>query len=270
VTDQTAPAVDRPEGGVCLVTALRDAPGELLDKTERLWPALRARFGLIAMNVTTDTHPAWRTFLEAHSVPVTWGAPAWDRIGAHRRASLAVGLEHCNLERLLYADPDHILRWVERTPEELDRVLDLVGRWDCLVVGRSPAAFDRAPERLRSTEVVVNRIYALMTGRHWDLMMAARGFSRRGAEHVVRECHEDTIGNDVAWPLEIERMGMTLGYTEADGLTYETNTVYARSIADTQDGDPEAWMLRVYAASQHVEAMRPFLHNGRALDGQTH
>jgi len=254
---------------VCLVTALCDPPGELLDKAERLWPALAERFEQIAMNVTTDTHPAWRAFLREKCVPSTESPPAWDHIGLHRRRSLAAGLAHGNLDRLLYADPDHILRWVERMPEELDRVLALVGCWDCLVIGRSPAAFCAAPERLRATEVVVNRIYALMTGHSWDLMMAARGFSRRAAEHVVRASREDTIGNDVAWPLELEHVGMSLGYTEAEGLTYETNTVYARQAIDSEDADPPAWMLRVYAAYQQVEAMRPFLNGGRN-DEQTH
>lgn len=261
--DQTLPKAARPAGGLCLVTALCDPPAELLDKAQHLWPALCRRFEQIAMHVTSDTHPEWRAFLEEKSVPTAESTPAWDHIGAHRRRSLAMGLGHSGLDRLFYADPDHILRWVERKPDELDRVLALVGCWDCLVVGRSPAAFNVIPERLRATEVVVNRIYALMTGRRWDLMMAARGFSRRGAEHVVRTCREDTIGNDVAWPLLSERAGLSLGYAEADGLTYETNTVYARNTIDTEDEDARAWMLRVYAAYQHVEAMRPFLDDGR-------
>ena len=72
--------------------------------------------------------------------------------------------------------------------------------------------------------------------------------------------HEDTIGNDMAWPLLIEQAGMTLGYLEAEGLTYETNTVYANNLQDREDADPAAWMLRVYTANQHIDAMRPFLN----------
>jgi hypothetical protein len=259
VIEQTAPPRGSPAGGICLVTALRDPSAELIGKAEPLWEGLRARFDAIAMNVTDDTHPDWLAFLAERAIPVRTSAPDWDRIGAHRRGSLAAGLEHFDREGYLYADPDHILRWLERDPEELDRILDLVGRWDCLVVGRSPSAFAATPERLRMTEAVVNRVYALMTGRPWDLMMAARGFSQPAAAFIARQSTEDTIGNDVAWPLQLERAGFSLAYTEADGLTYETNTVYARRVTDHLDEDPAAWMLRVYAAGQHIDAMRPYL-----------
>lgn len=51
---------------------------------------------------------------------------------------------------------------------------------------------------------------------------------------------EDTIGNDMAWPLHIEQAGMSLGYVEADGLTYETNGVYSQKTKDAEDQDPAA------------------------------
>ena len=119
--------------------------------------------------------------------------------------------------------------------------------------------------RLQATESIVNRIYVLMTGREWDLMMAARGLSRPAAELIVRQSTVDTLGNDVAWPLLVEQSGLTLGYVQADGLIYETNTVYARNVQDTLDDDPEAWMLRIYAANQQVDAMRPFLKREQPL-----
>jgi len=252
-----------PEGGICLATALCDPEAELLPKARNLWPALQTAFANQAIHATSDTHPDWFEFLAAKAVPVRQSAPAWDHIGLHRRRSLEIALKHFDSERFLYIDPDHMLRWLERNPEELQQLLILVGAWDCLVIGRSPDAFSAAPQRLRETEAVVNRIYALMTGRNWDLMMAARGFSRSGAELITRTCKEDTIGNDMAWPMLIEQADMTLGYLEADGLTYETNTVYANDQEDAEDADPEAWMLRVYAANQQIDAMRPFLANSQ-------
>ncbi len=261
--EETATARSLPPGGLCLVTALSDPAAELLPKARRLWPSLTARFDAIAIHETTDNHPDWTAFLHERGVPTASAPPAWDQIGLHRRRSLAVGLDHFPHERVLYVDPDHVLRWVERHPEELDTVLDLVGRWDCLIIGRSLSAFEAAPARLRKTEAIVNHVYALMTGRRWDIMMAARGFSRKGAELIVRSSTENTIGNDAAWPLEVEQAGLSMGYVEADGLTYETNTVYAGDLVDTEDGDPEAWMLRVYTANQHIDAMRPFLKQER-------
>jgi hypothetical protein len=248
-----------PQGGICFATALCDPEAELLSKARNLWPSLQQLFFTQAIHVTSDTHKDWFRFLEDQGVPTRQSDPAWDHIGLHRRRSLEIALDHFDSGRLIYLDPDHVLRWLERKPEELASVLQLVGAWDCLIVGRSPGAFAAAPKRLRDTEVVVNRVYALMTGRSWDLLMAARGFSRAAAELIVSDRVEDTIGNDMAWPLHIEQAGMTLGYTEADGLTYETNRVYANDLEDADDADPAAWMLRVYAANQQIDAMRPYL-----------
>lgn len=140
----TTPSVDLPGGGVCLVTALCDPEAELLNKAELLWPKLKLHFDAVAVQITDDTHPAWYRFLEENAVSGAGAPPAWDEIGLHRRRALGVGLNHFNHDRLLYADPDHILRWIERQSDELTQVLKLVGRW--------------------------------------DLMMAARGFSRRAAQ----------------------------------------------------------------------------------------
>ena len=244
---------------LCLVTALRDADGELLAKAKQNWRALEHRFGAITVHVTTDTHPDWIAFLDRRNISTAYAEPGWDRIGLHRRRCLELGLTHTSCEQFFYADPDHILRWVERQPEELDRVLSQIGVQDCLVVGRSDASFEAAPERLRATEVVVNRIFELITGNDWDVMMAARGFTRQAASLIVAESTENTLGNDVAWPLLLRQRGLTLGFIAATGLSYETNTVYARNVLDTLDRDPSAWMLRVYTANQHIDAMRPFL-----------
>jgi hypothetical protein len=244
---------------ICLVTALADSSGELLEKAEKNWRALQDRFADIAVHVTNNTHSDWRKFLEERRIPTAEARPDWDHIGLHRRRSISVGLGNSTCHWFFYADPDHILRWVERKPIELDYVLEQVRQCDFLVVGRSHSSFEAAPNRLKKTEAIVNNVYKLITGNEWDMMIAARGLSREAAELIVTESKVDTLGNDVAWPLLIERRGLSLGYTQADGLTYETNTVYAEDVPDNLDGDAAAWMLRVYTANQHIEAMRPFL-----------
>ena len=115
------------------------------------------------------------------------------------------------------------------------------------------------PRRLATTEGVVNEIFRLVSGRPWDVAMAARGLSRRAAEAIVKGCSVDTIGNDCAWPLFCESRGLTLDYLEADGLTYRTESDYAADAEDRRDGDPRAWAQRVRLAAQHVEAMRPYM-----------
>ncbi len=244
---------------ICLVTALCDPPGELLQKAERNWPALQRRFSRVAVHLTDDTHADWHRFLSEQGVPTAQARRGWDFIGLHRRRSLELGLRHFACERFFYADPDHVLRWVERYPDELDSVLR-DAHCDCTVIGRSDAGFNRTPARLKATEAIVNHIYRLITGHPWDLLMAARVLSRRAAELIVAQSKVDTLGNDVAWPLLAAQNGLTLDYVQADGLTYETNTVYAHDGNDMLDDDPRSWMLRVYAANQQVDAMRPFLN----------
>lgn len=244
----------------CLVTAICDPPGALLEKAARLWPELERRFTDIAVHVTTNTHPGWFELLARNDVPVATADASWDQIGRHRRRALQMGLASSRAPCLFYVDPDHILRWVERNPDDLNGVLTEIGNWDCLVVGRTPAAFAAAPRRLRDTEAIVNHIYTLQTGCDWDLMMAARGFSRRAANLIANTCREDTIGNDVAWPLLCMQHDLSVGYVAADGLRYETNEVYARDGQDDQDDDPVAWMLRIKAAWQQIEAMRHMLN----------
>ncbi len=115
------------------------------------------------------------------------------------------------------------------------------------------------PRRLAATEGIVNEIFRLVSGRSWDVMMAARGLSRRAAETIVEDCDVDTIGNDCAWPLFCQSRGFVLDYLEADGLTYRTNADYAADAEDRRDQDPMAWATRVGLAAQHVEAMLPYM-----------
>lgn len=75
------------------------------------------------------------------------------------------------------------------------------------MIGRGPKSLAALPERLASTEAMVNHIFRLTTGRSWDVMMAARSFSRRAAQAVVEGSTVDTIGNDVAWPLLCRAQG---------------------------------------------------------------
>lgn len=129
---------------------------------------------------------------------------------------------------------------------------------DFLIVGRTPSAFARSPSRLRETESIVNHVYGLMTGREADVMFAVRVLSRAAAEAVVEGCQEDTIANDVEWPLFAERMGFSVGYVAAEGLDYRINPDFDQS-SDSRDLDPLAWIERVEIGLQHLQVMRRFV-----------
>ena len=66
------------------------------------------------------------------------------------------------------------------------------------------------------------------------------------------------MGNDVDWPLLCIKHGLSMNYVEAEGLTYQTNRVYAADIDDDEDQDPGAWAVRIKLANQQVEAMQAY------------
>lgn len=250
--------------GQALATTLGDQEGDLATKIEELLAEVVRRFDVVAVQATTATHPRVLSRLrEEGGIVLATAEPDTSRIGRHRREALRMALAHGSSSRIVYMDFDHLLRWIENDASELDHVLKATTEYDCAVIGRGPCSLAALPERLASTEAIINHVYRLMTGHPWDVMMAARSFSRRAAEEIVDGCSVDSIGNDVAWPLFCEARGLSVGYVQADGLTYRTNVDYAFDLVDTRDGDPREWAERVLLAAQEIEAMLPYMEQRR-------
>ena len=246
-----------------LATTLGDKEGALASKIEQILPRVVRRFEVVAVQATTPTHPRILSQLQVGGIVLATAEPDTNRIGRHRREALRMALAHGSSTRIVYMDFDHLLRWIENDASELDCVLKATAEYDCAVIGRGPHSLAALPERLASTEAIVNHVWRLMTGRPWDVMMAARSFSRRGAEAIVDDCTVDSIGNDVAWPLFCEARGLSVGYVQAEGLTYRANVDYASDLVDARDGDPRAWAERILLAAQHIEAMLPYMKEQR-------
>jgi hypothetical protein len=240
-----------------LAVALHDPDGRTARAVERLGDALRARFHSVAINATRDTHPSVLTaFRQLMPADVLTHPADEQMIGVYRRDAVEAALGH-ETSQILYSDADHVLRWIEARPDELDAVLE--GGGDFLVVGRSPAAMAASPQRLRETEAVINHIYSLMRpGRRWDLMFAVRLMSREAAELVVRRCCEPTVASDVEWPLVVEEQGLEIGYFSADGLSYRTIHDFDRR-SDGHDSSPLEWIRRVEIAADHAATLLRFL-----------
>lgn len=243
---------------VALAATIHDTEARLVPAIARSATLLGDLFAGIALNASDATHPgvldAARRHLGARTMIHPQGEPG---IGRARRDALRLALD-LDARFVLYCDFDHLLRWTEGRPDELRATLAEQPDADCLVVGRSECTFAAEPARLRATEAVVNRIYAGITGRDWDLMFAVRRFSRAAARHIVDASREDGIANDVEWPLLAERAGFTVCYVAADGLYYRTMEEFGAP-ADSGDGDPLQWIRRIEIAAQHAAAMRPFL-----------
>ena len=241
-----------------LAVTLHDPEGRTAAAIDRLGDALAASFPFVAVNATTHTRPAVLDRLTCRlGAKVITHGPDEQLIGRARREAveLALGLGG---DQVLYSDCDHILRWIEARPDEVDLALTEPSA-DLLVVGRSPAALEASPQRLRETEVLINHIHSLMRpGRAWDLMFAVRRLSLEAAAAVVAFCRESTVANDVTWPLLVERYGLTVDYFAAEGLSYRTIHDFDRG-PDAHDSDPLEWIRRVEIAAGHAAAMRPFV-----------
>ena len=243
---------------VALAATIHDPDARLVPAIERVASLLRDIFGGIALNVS-DATPAGvidaaAKLLDARIITHPQGEAT---IGRSRRHAVGLALQF-GVPAVLYSDFDHIIRWAEGNSAELRATLAAQSGVDCVVIGRTNGAFAREPRRLQETERLINRIYTLMTARDWDLMFAIRRLSRRAAEAIVHESREDSIANDVEWPLLAEQLGLSLGYVAAEGLYYRTMDGFDAP-ADTEDGDPLHWIRRLEIAARQAAAMRPFL-----------
>lgn len=243
--------------GIVFTATVHDPVGRLAAATRRLAGPLRQVFPDIALNVSDATTPEVMAALAELGADIMTHAAGEAIIGKARRDAVGMAAGR----PALYADFDHMLRWVEFDPADLSRVLAEQPEADMLVVGRSPEALAREPQRLRESERLVNHIHALLTGEHWDLMFAIRRLSPEAARLIGQASRVDTLANDVEWPLLVREAGLHLGYAESDALFYRTVEEFGDA-EDSGDHDPLQWIRRLEFAALHATAMRPYLRNG--------
>lgn len=248
---------------VCLAVTCHDPVGAFARGIQSSGPAIAAVFDSLAVNATTETAPATIEAL-ASAIPNmkqrVHGAGTLG-IGAARRDALSLALEN-DTTHIAYSDLDHVLRWASRDERELAAAMKPKQGVELIVIGRSPAAFAREPRRLQATEAVVNHVAAMILAldpeSSWDFMIATRLMTREVAQLIVDDCDEDSIANDVAWPLLSDRRGRVVAYLGVDGMTYKFRDDFEADL-DTRDDDPVEWIRRLEIAASHATAMRPYL-----------
>jgi hypothetical protein len=239
-------------------TVLHDPEALLAAPLVAAADGLARTFSGVAVSLTEATHPSIEQLMRDVLGARVGRHPTGEAyIGEGRRHGVALALEW-GAERVLYADPDHMLRWLTAYPDELKSVLATQPEIGFLIVGRSARALADVPRRLQETEAPINQAYELITGRRADLLSAVRRMDRAAARDVVANSSVASFGNDVEWPLLAERLGHQVGYVEADGLTYRTIEQYGAA-ADSYDADPLQWIRRIEMAAVQATAMRPFL-----------
>src|SRR5262245_31980106 len=195
---------------VVLASTHHDTDDRLYQHAARALPVLGAMFGGLAIYATPATQARSLALLTEHGALVRREPPGQPSglltLGRGRRAALALGLD-LGAPTIEFCDFDRALHWAEHYPAELADVAAHTAGHDLTVLGRTPRRFASHPRIQRDTEAVVNRVYATISGRGWDVTAAARRVTRRGAEAILRGCLDETIGTDVSWPLFAARAG---------------------------------------------------------------
>lgn len=254
---------------IALAATHHDTDGRLLAQTARMLPILKELYCCVAIAVTATTLEANLQLLQQAGVALHIGGTDWPsghlKLGLWRRTAVATALQNApTATHIHFCDFDRVLHWAETNPTELQQTLEALPRYDFTVLGRTPRAFASHPKVQRDTEAIVNQVFGLVYGQAWDVTAASRGLSRRAAEAIVTDCDDDTIGTDCSWPLFIrKREDFTSGYSETEGLEFETLDRYGDEIAALGgadawiarvDADPHAWTLRLDLARAEVAA----------------
>ncbi len=258
-----------------LAVIYHDPQGRLLDQLKRTLPRLMGIFAGVAVRASAAAYQPSLDFLAANGAiiyrePDNETQASSPHIGRGRRKAveLALTLGH---PFVMYSDGDRALHWAEHYPEELTAVTHHLTAYDFTVFGRTPRAFATHPRCQQETEILVNNLFRQLSGQDWDMLSAARGFSRRAAEFIVAHSEDNEISNDVSWPLLLrqQRPTWTQGYILTEGMEFETIEQVRQEAANLGgsaawlaqlDASPSEWAKRLDLARLMVAAMTPFAH----------
>lgn len=255
---------------VCL--ALTWHPRGEQERLRRFYPALRALYSSIVVSVPPDADPAALDVLNA--LPdLRWSDADWF---AGRHAVMRAALD-TDPAFVHYADCDRIIRWIETQPDELRATVERMQATDCLIIGRSEAAFATHPLVQQQTERLSNQVCSRMIGeRLLDLSSGSKGFSRAAVEFLMRNSPPGGVmGTDSEWVILLHRAGFRLDMVKAEGLDWETADRYLPNAADGEtqrrvaaeyDAKVEAWSLRVRWAQEIIDAGYDAL--ARTMEGE--
>jgi len=159
-----------------------------------------------------------------------------------------------------YVDMDRLIRWVETRPDELAATIEAIQQTDCLIIGRTDAAYHTHPDALRETEMLPNRFFSYFFERPMDFCAGSKGFSRAAANFILDSSSSDnSLRMDVEWPILLKRAGFRWRYVEVDGLDWESADQYQevaagreqqQELADAYDQDPKSWKSRTEVAHE--------------------
>jgi 2-polyprenyl-3-methyl-5-hydroxy-6-metoxy-1,4-benzoquinol methylase len=160
-------------------------------------------------------------------------------------------------------------------------VVNLIQKEDCLVIGRTEAAYRTHPTALIATEAISNQVVSHLLGRSMDFSAGSKGFSRSAVECILANCEPGhALGTDADWPLTLKRAGFKVEYVIVDGLDWESADRYRdvaaesgdqRKAAQEYDDDVSNWEQRIGIASEIINSglraeQKDLMHADRQVD----
>jgi SAM-dependent methyltransferase len=163
-----------------------------------------------------------------------------------------------------YADMDRLLHWVETRPDEWKQMVGEIENYDCIIFGRTEAAYRTHPQAMISTERISNQVVSFLLKKEMDVSAGSKSFSRSAAQIIIEDCLPDnSIGTDAEWPIYLTKAGFRLEYIQVDGLDWESADQYRLQAANTDeqaqaareyDAVPTHWTHRIEIANQIIQA----------------
>jgi hypothetical protein len=243
-----------------------------IGRLERLYPTLREAYSDIVISLPPVTLPGDADRLQRLAGAQVFVNAEWSH-GRYMalKTALASGADHIH-----YADMDRLIRWVETRPAEWRAALARVQQCECLVIGRTAAAWATHPRVMIQVEHIINRVFSDALGQTLDFGAGAKGFSRAAAAFIVANSQPgQAIGADAEWPILAQRGGFRVEGMLVDGLDWEIADQYQDAAADAErqqrlaaayDTDPAHWAYRVQTTIEVIEAGLDALR--RSLDAQ--
>lgn len=271
-----------PAAGVVLLAATHDPDGRIGALLPDHLPPLLQRFAHVAVISRPDIAAPTRAALARADVEVILDPdlPPNPRPTMLRLAAARAGWAHLHL-----GDLDSALHWAHDYPDELREAHAVLRDHDFTLFGRTARAIATLPPAQRTTEAVINAMFAAVSGGLDDWWVGARadapvdictgawGFSRRGLETLAARARVTDIGFHAEWPLIArDTPGLRCAYLPTEGLEYETADRYGPEIAAAGgeaawvaagERDVARWRFRLGYVQQVADYLAGYTNTGR-------
>jgi hypothetical protein len=204
---------------IALLSIVHDKQGKLVTHIPTIKSVLDSLdISEFYIDVTEETDPSMITRLESLA---TLTVSKKQGLSQARRNVLGNALENSKKDHFLFVDFDRLIFWICNFLNGFKLALRETEKYPFLIMGRSTSALWSHPTMQRRTESICNDIFALQTGRNYDILAGARGIRRDVGRFLLESSVVQGAGADIEWPLLVlERWDV--GYIQTNGLGFES------------------------------------------------